>query len=596
MGNKGLAERMETMSDRTMKSAFGITKGDLKAMDQKRMFSGGSDAFIKEAVPEVERISGKDIGKMTSYEFPDVAMAGYDEAAPKVLEAVEKMAATSAKEDMNLVGKTFFNDLKVEAREAFSGGVTDARLNKALEAIENQESKWTAKALERDAAAVPSGAYKDMSNPHFVQQLMENAKMSPREMWDIRRAFDDEWKGFRGSTIPPEASVYRDMRGFIEKRLETFGEEVALTSGDAKIIKDYTDAKRKFQVWANLKRAAEDFEMRMGANNMVSYTGKVASALTGSIGSNIGGMLGGIPGALVGGGVGAIGGMLASTVIRDRVPFMAAGALRRASAAVKARDAIMHTQKAIETSVDSLFSGGAVKRFALTAPAVEIFGADRKQRNDNVTKVIEHFSDPNRNLSNAQQSVEHIKHDLPGTSGALAAKQMQVMSYIAQHAPRPASSGASIMPWMDYKLYNDEDIATYAKKIRAAVDPMTILHDAKQGFVSPESVAVVKDLYPEMYRKMVDRAMKAMLPPTGRGKKKGPQASLSQSVQLSILFGINYPLTDPVYLQQIHPAQQASPDGPQGQGNAPPTRSSGSVAGEMAKSVGSPTEKLGDEL
>jgi len=567
MGNKGLAERMESMADDLFANSLNMKLKQTRGVEAT--YKGGVKQFSRDAqealTKEASILEGRAV-KLEELSIPksqEIIESGFGRVKNNTKTVMDEMVA--AEPPSSIASRMDMTDKLNEARTSI------------LEKLAADPTP-----IARGKEKVVNGFF-----DHMLARPSATAKpIGIEDLWQNRKFADEAWFGSNKLGAPPENSIYGDIRHKLEDMVVAKGEELSLSAGKD-LAGKWAGAKREFQLWKGLSDASKEIQKRNVSNNMVSFTGKVASAAAGAVG----GMVGGLPGA----GLGALLGMAGSKVIRDKVPYMAVGALKRASAAVRAREAVMHTERAIETSVDSLFSGGAVKRFAVTAPAIEMFGADRKKRNDSVNKIIEHFSNADRNLANAQQSVEHIKNDLPGTAGALAAKQVQVMSYIAQNAPRPASSSASIMPWMDYKLYNDEDIATYAKKIRAAVDPMTILHDAKQGFVSPESVAVVKDLYPEMYQKMVQRAMQAMLPPTGKGKKKGPQASLSQSVQLSILFGINYPLTDPVYLQQIHPAQQASPDGPQGQAKAP-ARNSGSVAGTMAESVGSPTEKLGDEL
>ena len=565
MRGKPLAERMESMADDLFANSLNMKLKQTRGVEAT--YKGGVKQFSRDAqealTKEASILEGRAV-KLEELSIPksqEVIESGFGRIKNNVKGVMDEMVA--AEPQSTIASRMDMADKLNEARTSL------------LEGLAADPTP-----LARGKENIVNGFFDHM----LARPGVTKKPIGIEELWEGRKFADKAWFPSKIGPPPPE-SIYGDIRHKLEDMIVAKGEELSLTTGKD-LAGKWAGAKQEFQLWKGLSDASKEMQKRNVSNNMVSLTGKIASAA----GGVVGGMIGGLPGA----GVGAMLAMAGSKYLRDKVPYMAAGALKRASAAVRAREAIMHTDRAIETSVDSLFSGGAVKRFVV-APAIEMFGADRMKRNDNVNKVIEHFSDTNRNLANAQQSVEHIKHDLPGTAGALAAKQMQVMSYISQHAPRPASSNASIMPWMDYKLYNDEDIATYAKKIRAAVDPMTILHDAKQGFVSPEAVAVVKDLYPEMYQKMVQRAMQAMLPPTGKGKKKGPQASLSQSVQLSILFGINYPLTDPVYLQQIHPAQPASPDGPQGQAKAP-ARNSGSAAGTMAESVGSPTEKLGDEL
>ena len=164
---------------------------------------------------------------------------------------------------------------------------------------------------------------------------------------------------------------------------------------------------------------------------------------------------------------------------------MMAGAAEKLSGAAKAARAAKDATRAINDGVDSLVLGTPTKRGpSLIPPASEMFGKTRRQRNESVAKIVDHFSDPSINLANAQQKVAHLERDTPAHAGALATKPVQVANYLAANAPKPIPS-VSLMPWVDVKMYSDDDIAFYAKKLRAAVDPLSVLKDANDGLVDP---------------------------------------------------------------------------------------------------------------
>lgn len=577
LAGKPMEERLAQVADDVFGNALGGSKPKLRQTE--KYYRGGKEEFFRDAKEELKRVDKEMGGKgevsgFTQDKVAAMTDVGLSQAENKLGDFIKKSSNLAKEHGVSVNFDDVVSRLRKDLLEPLQGNasaaVSEASVEKYIERLQGiyeANRAGLAKELGVEVSAIGPGKV----DIDFLRKARLDA--------------DAAWKG--SNKTLPESSVHREIRDKLEQITEEHMDNLA-TYADAPMRAEYQAVKKNYQTWRTLSDIAEENSLRGSANNLMSLTGKMGT----SAGAMIGSTIGGLPGA----GIGALLGAVGSKIARNKLPFMMAGAAEKLSGAAKAARAAKDATRAINDGVDSLVLGTPTKRGpSLIPPAIEMFGKTRRQRNESVAKIVDHFSDPSINLANAQQKVAHLERDTPAHAGALATKQVQVANYLAANAPKPIPS-VSLMPWVDVKMYSDDDIALYAKKLRAAVDPLSVLKDAKDGFVSPEAVATVKDLFPEMYEKMVQRAASHMLPTQpGKGKKKGPQASLSQSVQLSILFGINYPLTDPVYLQQIHPAQPASPDGPQGQAKAP-ARNSGSAAGTMAESVGSPTEKLGDEL
>ena len=578
LAGEPMEERLAQVADDVFGNALGGSKPQLSKTE--KYYRGGKEEFFRDAKEELKRIDKEMGGKgevsgFTQSRVGELSETGLTQSENKLSDFIKKSSNLAKEHGISVdfdevvarLRKDLLEPLQGNASEAVSEAAAEKYIQR-LQSIYEANRAGLAKELGVEVSAIGPGKV----DIDFLRKARLDA--------------DGAWK--KNKTLP-EGSIHREIRNKLEQITEEHLDNLS-TYADAPMRAEYQAVKKNYQTWRTLSDIAEENSLRGSANNLMSLTGKIGT----SAGAMIGSTIGGLPGA----GIGALLGAVGSKIARNKLPFMMAGAAEKLSGAAKAARAAKDATRTINESVDSLVLGTPAKRGpSLIPPAIEMFGKTRRQRNESVAKIVDHFSDPSINLANAQQKVAHLERDTPAHAGALATKQVQVANYLAANAPKPIPS-VSLIPWVDVKMYSDDDIALYAKKLRAAVDPLSVLKDAKDGFVSPEAVATVKDLFPEMYEKMVARAASHMLPsqPGKRGKKKGPQASLSQSVQLSILFDINYPLTDPMYLQQIHPAQQASPDGPQRQDNTPPTRNSGSVAGEMAKSADSPTEKLGDEL
>lgn len=174
------------------------------------------------------------------------------------------------------------------------------------------------------------------------------------------------------------------------------------------------------------------------------------------------------------------------------------------------------------------------------------------------------------NPAGVQATVRKALADVrdPDVIDAFAAQATKVIDYLAKHAPvAPPPSLLGTTKW----AASPSESERFARRVRAANDPVTVLDDIRTGRVTPEGAETLREVYPQLYAEAQQRLME-------QAPKIRETLSHANVVRLSVLFEAPLaPSLEPDNLRAIQAAgmPQASvapPPGapPMGGGMQPP--------------------------
>jgi hypothetical protein len=131
----------------------------------------------------------------------------------------------------------------------------------------------------------------------------------------------------------------------------------------------------------------------------------------------------------------------------------------------------------------------------------------------------------------------------PGVKQSVIANQMKAMSFLAAKVPRNPFAG---YPGQQNFQPASSEMAKFERYVRAASDPMTVLHDLQRGTVTPEAVETLENVYPKMFEQM----QKTLLERT----PEMDALPYAKRIQLSLLFKV--PLDPSLKPEVMGPMQE----------------------------------------
>lgn len=146
----------------------------------------------------------------------------------------------------------------------------------------------------------------------------------------------------------------------------------------------------------------------------------------------------------------------------------------------------------------------------------------------------------------------------PDVIAAVYEVAQRKLDYLAKHAPvAPPPNPLSRSTWRA----SPAEVERFARRVRAANDPVTVLDDVATGRVTPEGAETLREVYPQIYAE----ARKRLIEQSTSLERSLPHATI---VRLSVLF--DAPLVsslEPLNLAAIQAA--GKPPSGNGQGGAP---------------------------
>jgi hypothetical protein len=249
-----------------------------------------------------------------------------------------------------------------------------------------------------------------------------------------------------------------------------------------------------------------------------------------------------------------------SAEIRDRAADIADTLLEGASkAAKKGRSpVVIGGSKLTDVLKHSLFPGADRK--------------DEKTAQDAAKARIEELSRAVADPESVRAAVrEKVGAADPDLANAIADATLVKLQYLQKHAPKqPPPSMFGQRPW---KLSTGE-IERFARRVRAADDPLTVLQDVERGTVTAEAAETLREVYPALFSEVQTRLL-------SRAAELEAKLPYQRVISLSLLF--DAPLDDSLrpqnllVLQQAHASSAAQGPSPAAPGQPPQPSVAGPV-------------------
>jgi hypothetical protein len=375
-----------------------------------------------------------------------------------------------------------------------------------------------------------------------------DARVTFRQLRDFRVDADRIWAG---NSVDPSLMGYKaefkKARDLMEERLTKDGDRLAQAEG-AEFAKGYEEAKRRYQAFAILEKAAGSGTAAEATNRLLSLTDNIVGSGAAQIGAAVGSLLG-APGAAAGAAIGGAAGALANRAMRRRFDFVASDLMSQASKLGDVQATAARVDARLREGVKGFLRSGAVEGSTSDRRA-----RPRQPRYEDVAPTIMALK---ANPAAAQQIVDRViapvTHPAPQAAVALAAKMAAGLSYLTAHAPethrdpyRPQQHLAKTSP------PNDLEVEEFERRLAAFLDPESVVDDMKEGRITPEGVETLQTVYPEIFQRLVETVK-------DETTEKRDELEFDQLAQMSTLTG--FPL-DEFLTDETLDALQATYDTP----------------------------------
>lgn len=373
--------------------------------------------------------------------------------------------------------------------------------------------------------------------PEFFKEIkrtprIEKQDLSLEQLWRDRQFLDGKIfrDGFKEPPNSPYVNFLRDIRTDLEGKIEA-----KLSEASPEILSQYKQAKRIYSGASDVSKLLDN-KLGMSANNFFSLT----DTLTGGAAAIGGTILGGPVGGLVGTAAGAVG-RKAVREYGDRAVLMMLSQLEKKSSAFN---------KVLDDSVHGLLSAAG------KGANVSSIAAGK------VTNKEESHEEKIKQLDKQIQRIEEIKDGLNRGLGAIGAaapetamqlrdKALNAIDFLNSKAPKRPEAN----PLVKYQVPESE-IDKFNRYVVAVEKPKTILQNLKGGYISPEEIEVLKNVYPEMHAQLKAKAIDAL---TKKGQDINYQLRLQLQKLLETKSDVNlYPTSVKTLQQTFQPTSQVN--------------------------------------
>lgn len=423
--------------------------------------------------------------------------------------------------------------------------------------------------------------------PEMLQQ-----RIGLKDAQRYRRDFDATAFGTKKTPeLTKVGEAYSRARDALEKHIIEQGAQ----HGGTEWVKQYAKAKKGWQAFDYLDKAASKGVSREAANRSFGLSEQIG----GGVGSAIGSVFGGPVGTVIGGAVGA--GL--SNVVRTRGDFIAAEMADKLSRLASIEKVAGFVDAKIDAGIEGFLKGRPSRtqetesttftRTRKAAASDESFvkqaarTAGAATRNSSTRMTLQQQEDMSRGLAgmrnnptaqmNAAQRVMGTKltEAAPNIAASMATRMASMLALSSQKAP--SFKGSANFGGPDFSRPNPADIMRLANYYEGVYSPLSIFDDMKEGKLSRTKAQAVRENYPKLWEdiqtKMIDRVA------SGNAK-----LGYDQRIQASIMFGVPLDATmQPEVMRAIQASKstQAPEEGEQGGGA--PQRGGSSV--ELNKSL-----------
>lgn len=197
------------------------------------------------------------------------------------------------------------------------------------------------------------------------------------------------------------------------------------------------------------------------------------------------------------------------------------------------------------------------------------------------------LSDPEAAQRELMAAVRGIDYAAPRAAQAMQTKGMQVVSYLHDRMAKPMRSPAPFAHDDGWEP-SDTEIARAESLARVAMRPSALLDDLKDGTITGEQVAAVRELHPHVYQQIVDEL-------TDRLSSLSDDLPYDERIRLTVLFGVPIePSASPEALatwQETHAATRAGAAA-EAQQQRPMTAATAKSMDRVAEASMTPTQRL----
>lgn len=373
------------------------------------------------------------------------------------------------------------------------------------------------------------------------------------------------WKkpGFNERTFKADAGGYKNLwkgSGLAENDLdmqyivEHWEDRAALIGEFRKSLKwDRDPAKYAKEIAAAeraIKSTKELQDLHNKAVNEIGLINQLESIKKSAAASGLSAEAGGIGGYMVGGPVGAAIGYGIGSVINPERLIRQLATIDRISARVGTK-----FKSGIEKYINRVTKaagkgGGKVKR--LVAPSA--VGA--MERHTGVKGQLEAFEklsdevsriamDPAYTQDKLEQATRPFSDAAPQLASKLQQKAVVAANYLMEKLPKdPGRPTAIKSKWKPTKMQLDRFEKTY----QAVQDPLSVVRDLENGLISPEGVEALKEIYPEIFNRVLVQITENM--------DKLQDLPYAERIRLSALFEVPIDQSfDPKFIAAMQAAQ-----------------------------------------
>jgi hypothetical protein len=186
-------------------------------------------------------------------------------------------------------------------------------------------------------------------------------------------------------------------------------------------------------------------------------------------------------------------------------------------------------KKAVEKTGRAILSN-PVKQAVVLSKIQSDSKERRRERYKNITKTVADLSVPENMAAQLEQSAGHMT-DIPQVKLAISMKLQASHQYLMSQLPQDPLAGSQIRPGKSPWEPSDQQVASYLRKVEAINDPVSVIERVGDGTVTPDQVAAIQEVHPEIYEQLQTGIMSAIMVP-------GADVPYERRIMLGNLFNI----------------------------------------------------------
>lgn len=412
----------------------------------------------------------------------------------------------------------------------------------------------------------------------------------------IRQSLDDIiYPKAVGKGVAPMAAEHaaelQQVRGMVEGAIEESVDKAAALEG-GKLGEEYRSLKRQFRDLTQAKQMADGWTTRDMGNRVLSPT---------DYGSGFGGAM--VAAASGAGGIStAVAGALSSAVhnlVRERGASAAAIVARELGGVGKVGALAAQSEGRLLEGVRTFMRGiGEAPRAAVRVEAATTAASLDQRPHETKQQAMERVSGQLASLSDPRALADHVARQTgdmhmvaPQTTAVLTQRAATTVNFLRSKLPPMGPDTRSLTPHLDKVRVPDAEIDKFARTLRAATDPHSVVADMKAGRpLTKESVEALRVVAPRLYDRIREEVVEGL-----RNAKKPP--TYEQKLQIRTLFGIVADRSlDPAFVAQMQSGWSAMYGAADPQTSVPtrasaPSRPLTRFGGSMATS----SQRLGED-